>query len=499
MGHGGKGRGRRVVAAVTAAVVLGAGALVAAGGAATAADSTTTTKPAGGWPAVDQPGVNDSEIRVSGVASTTNPVGGLYGSSFDGVQAYFDQVNKQGGLYGRKLVLVKRHDDQLSQNAREVSSILNEDNVFAVLPIATPAAFSGAKALVDANVPTFGWGINDEWTGPSNLFGSFGALCNGADCPSITVPWVAHKLGKHKVGVLAYTVPPSKACLDGLESSFKKYGKSAKAKLVYTDASLTYGVTDFSTDVSKMVDEGVDLVATCMDNNGVLALAKEMRQQGLQAPQYLPNANDAAFMKKNGGFFEGSVVISLFAPVVTKPRFPALKQYVSGMKALGKPATENSQIGWVNADTFVTGLKMAGPDFTRQKVIDKLNTLTDYNAERDGRARRLDPAAHAQAQPDGLHCVHEGEELEARVGVGQAREAVPLLDRRPGHEQRHQDHAGAHAVAGSPSDPLEGARGLGDGARAPSPGLWTSSDVPEGSRRVRTARVACSRKASTGR
>jgi branched-chain amino acid transport system substrate-binding protein len=28
----------------------------------------------------------------------------------------------------------------------------------------------------------------------------------------------------------------------------------------------------------------------------------------------------------------------------------------------------------------VTGLRMAGPDFTRQKVVDQLNTLTDYDA-----------------------------------------------------------------------------------------------------------------------
>jgi branched-chain amino acid transport system substrate-binding protein len=374
------GRGRRAFVAVIVAVVFGAGALAATGGAATAADTTTTTKPAGGWPAVDQPGVTDSTIRVSGVAATTNPVGGQYGTSFDGVQAYFNMINKQGGIYGRKLVIVKRHDDQLSQNAREVSAILNEDNVFAVLPVATAAAFSGAKQLVDANVPTFGWGINDEWGGPPNLFGSFGNLCNGSDCPSVWVPWTARKLGKHKLGLLAYTVAPSKACLDGLEASFKKYGKSAKAQIVYTDSALSYGVTDFSADVSKMLENKVDLVATCMDTNGVLSLAKEMRQQGLTAPQYLANANDAAFMKKNGGFFQGSVVITELAPVGTKPQFPALKQYVAQMKKLGKPMTENAEIGWANADNFVTGLKMAGPAFTRQKVVDELNTLTDYDA-----------------------------------------------------------------------------------------------------------------------
>ena len=34
-------------------------------------------------------------------------------------------------------------------------------------------------------------------------------------------------------------------------------------------------------------------------------------------------------------------------------------------------------IGWIAADQFVHGLKLAGPEFTQQKVIDALNTLTD--------------------------------------------------------------------------------------------------------------------------
>ena len=50
------------------------------------------------------------------------------------------------------------------------------------------------------------------------------------------------------------------------------------------------------------------------------------------------------------------------------------------MKKQDKPLTENAEIGWVNADNFVTGLKMAGPAFTQQAVVDELNTLTDYDA-----------------------------------------------------------------------------------------------------------------------
>ena len=344
----------------------------------TSAGSSGTVKGGGTFPAVNQPGVTPTEIRVSGVASVTNPLGGLYGAAFDGVQAYFNMVNSEGGIYGRKLVLVKRHDDQLSNNQREVEAIIDQDNAFAVLPVATIFSFSGANLLAKNDIPTFGWGINDEWTGPPNFFGHVGALCNGADCPGPTLPWVAQKLGKKKVAVLAYNVANSADCADGVKASFDKFNTGPK--LVFNDKSLSFGVTDLSSDVKKMLDAKVDFVTTCMDTNGVLTLAREMRQQGLNAIQYLPNGYDQDFMSKNGGFFEGSIVFVQEAPIETRPQFPMMKKYLSWMSKGGYKLAENAEIGWVNADQFVTGLKMAGADFTRQKVIDSLNTLTSYNA-----------------------------------------------------------------------------------------------------------------------
>ncbi len=59
------------------------------------------------------PGVTATEIRVGGVASVTNPLGGNYGDIFKGVQAYFDMVNAKGGIYGRKLVLAAQVDDHV--------------------------------------------------------------------------------------------------------------------------------------------------------------------------------------------------------------------------------------------------------------------------------------------------------------------------------------------------------------------------------------------------
>ncbi len=198
---------------VLAFVALAVGVVACGNSPGKSADTSGTSGDAstgGSQVAVTAPGVTDTEIRVGGVASTTNPLGGLEGDSFNGVKAYFDKINDEGGIYGRKLVLAAERDDKLANNKAEVQGLLTQDNVFAVLPVAT-LLFTGADLLVQEKVPTFGWNINGEWSGTpadprANLFGQAGSyIC--FTCASPVLPWLLGQAGRHKVGLLAYAVP----------------------------------------------------------------------------------------------------------------------------------------------------------------------------------------------------------------------------------------------------------------------------------------------------
>ena len=57
-----------------------------------------------------------------------------------------------------------------------------------------------------------------------------------------------------------------------------------------------------------------------------------------------------------------------------------MKNYLKWIKKTGGTKNENSLVGWINADEFVTGLKAAGPNFTQQKVVDATNAITKYTA-----------------------------------------------------------------------------------------------------------------------
>jgi ABC-type branched-subunit amino acid transport system substrate-binding protein len=354
------------------------------------------------FPEVDQPGVTAEQIKVGGVTTSSNdPTGGRLGTAFDGVEAYFDYINSKGGVYGRELVLDSKRDDGLANNRSEVQALLTRDDVFAALPIAVQL-YTGAGLLADEGIPTYGWDINEEWgsenhkPGPENFFTNVGGYICFTCATAGPQSWLPKKLDRRRIGTLAFNVSQSTACAEGLEASLEKY---KTGKIVFMDKSLSFGTPDYSAQVAQMKDKDVNLVITCIDGNGAATLAREMKKQGLEAPQILPNSYNRELVKKNADVLEGSYLFTTFAPLETKPAPPGLERYKKWIKKSGGATTENSLMGWINADEFVTGLKAAGPNFTRQKVVDATNALKGYTA-----AGLVPPLDWRTAHTDQIDC-----------------------------------------------------------------------------------------------
>jgi ABC-type branched-subunit amino acid transport system substrate-binding protein len=355
------------------------------------------------FPPVDQPGVTDSEIKVAALyTDESDPTNGKFETSVDGAKAYFEYINEtEGGVYGRELVVSAEHDDRLSNNRQEVQAILAQDDVFAVLPVQSPL-FAGADLLVEAGIPTFGYHISQEWgsqnntPGPPNLFAQVGSYY----CVPCVNPKAEHyltkKLGLEKVGVIAYSVPQSTDCAAGIEETFEKF---PHAEVVFADTSVPYGSPDFSAQVAQMKEEGVELFYPCMDAQAGVLVAKEMRKQGLDAVMVSPQLYNPDIVEENADVLEGAYASLTFAPLELKTKPPGMKLYNKWIKRTGGEKSENSIIGWVNANLFVEGLEAAGPEFTQQKVVDAINQITDFDA-----GGMIPPIDWTKAHTDDMDC-----------------------------------------------------------------------------------------------
>ncbi len=341
-------------------------------------------------------GVTDSEIDTDAVVTITNSPTGSYAPLADGIKAYFEMVNSSGGIYGRKLKLTKVRDDQLGSNAQTVTAALAQDNAFATFGATN--LFTGAPLLARANQPTFTWNINPEFAGHNNFFANVGAIC--FTCASHFFPYIAKNLNATKVGILAYGVSQeSKDCATGAQKSIQQIYPAAQ--VVFLDNSLPFAAP-LAADVTQLKNKGVQLVGTCFDFNESLVLGKEMQRQGLNAVQVQPNGYDAGFVAANPGPLEGSVVYTQFVPLEAQPLYPELATLKQWAQKINVPVKELTIYGWIVADEFVDGLKLAGPDFSQQKVIDALNSLTAWtdkglNAPIDWTKQHNDPAKDATA------------------------------------------------------------------------------------------------------
>jgi ABC-type branched-subunit amino acid transport system substrate-binding protein len=317
-------------------------------------------------------GVTDTEIDTDAVITITNSPAGTLAPLADGIRAYFAMVNDTGGLYGRQLKLTKVHDDQLGNNAQTVTAALANDNAFATF--GATSLFTGAPLLARANQPTFIWNDNPEFAGHNNFFADVGAIC--FTCASHFLPFIAKNVGATKVGIVAYGVAQeSKDCAEGLKASIEQF--YPQAQVVFFDDSLPFAAP-LSADVTAMKNRGVQLVGTCVDYNESLTLGREMQRQGLNAVQLMPNNYNAQFVAQNAAPLENGVVYIQFVPFEAQPVFPEVQKLQQWTQKTNVPEKELTAYGWIIADEFVTGLKLAGPDFSQQKVIDSLNSLTAW-------------------------------------------------------------------------------------------------------------------------
>ena len=326
-------------------------------------------------------GLSATEVKVGGMAAVTGPLGDQYAPVFDGAEAYFAMVNAQGGVNGRKIKLVAKLDDATdsARDASQARALVEQKNVFAVIPVAAPV-FTGGKYLGDRNVPTFGWNINPEWSTGNSLFGEKGSYLAFTDAAP-GLPYLAKKVGAKRVAILAYSISQSRDCGIGQENSYKKYGFD----VAVADLSIGAPVTSLDADVQRMKDAHVDFVSTCMDVSGNTLLAKTLKRAGLDnVREYWPTGYNEKDLLRYSDLYEGAYLSTSFVPFEEASASPGMTRFLAEMKKRRPRVDSKSEVvlaGWINADLFVQGLKAAGRNPTRQKVIDAINAMSNYTAD----------------------------------------------------------------------------------------------------------------------
>jgi hypothetical protein len=175
-------------------------------------------------------------------------------------------------------------------------------------------------------------------------------------------------------------VSSSADCAVGQANGYHKFG----VKLGLEDNSLPFGASDVTGDVQRMKDAHVGFVSTCMDPTGNTLVYTGLQKANLtNTKMYWPNGYDSKTLRDYASQMEGVYFGLQEVPFQSAAKSPEMQLYVSQMAKVNPSDApgEESLYGWVVADLFARGLKMAGANPTRSALVSQLNTITHWTGE----------------------------------------------------------------------------------------------------------------------
>jgi branched-chain amino acid transport system substrate-binding protein len=361
-------------ALTTSAAALLCGALLAACGNAPGKTSTAN----------NAAGVYANRIVVGGIASLTGPLPADFAPVIQGAAAYFDMVNAGGGVNGRKIDFAYRLDDQSnpSSDATAARTLVEQDHVFAVVPVGTPS-FAGGPYLASQDVPTFGYNVNPnvDWAG-SSMYGNTGSYTDFTGVAQ-QAGFLAEQHQVKSAAVISYSIQQSSEGCVGEVAALHQY----RIHLAFEDLSVPVPAFDLHPDVTRMKADHVDMVISCLDLTGNILLAHTMEQAGMTGvTQFWFDGYDESALAQFSAAMQGVYFYLSNVPfevaTLDPGVYPGMDEFISALRRY-QPATAASEpalAGWQSADLFVTGLRAIGHDVTRTRLVAALNRISDYTA-----------------------------------------------------------------------------------------------------------------------
>jgi len=346
---------------------------MAAVASATAAGARSTTQ---------SRGIEDGEILVGGLGPTF-PFKDFGGET--GAKARFEQENAKGGVNGLMIKYVGWGDDANSAetNLAETQRLIQQDGVFALVPVLTPNYIQAAKFAEQQKIPAFGWGIAPGFCTSKYAFGFSGCLVPPPPVKVASNTWGGlidqyFKDQGEADGAKGKTAAVISEANDSGESGNVVIVATAEAvgmKVVYDKASVPAPdpapVTDFSPYVTElMTSDGGDPPDVIF-----LVVSQDTLQAGLQTA-----LDDAGFdgLATNAVLYsplatalvKGGSVLTQFATPEAADTTPAVQEFLDAVEEVaGDEAVNQPTIaGYLAADMFIQALKKAGKNPTPEKV-----------------------------------------------------------------------------------------------------------------------------------
>ena len=326
--------------------------------------------------AVAEPGVTSDKIVIGQSAGFTGSVAGTVKELTAGAKAYFDVVNAKGGINGRKIVLESMDDGFDPKRTPEVmTTLIQEKKVFALfLSRGTPTNEAALPIVEKFKVPLIGpsTGAMSMYEPPHKyLF----PVRPSYRSETFKIVDQLVNMGIKKIAVVYTDDSFGKDCLAGVQQAMTENKLTLVA--IANHPRGTIKVEEAVAAIAKTEPQAI--IMTVLADAGV-AFVKQMKATG-RSPYFLTLSNNSsnAFIKNLGVDGHG-VAVSQVSPFPFAATTPIAKEFQDSIK--GKQDVVPSYAGmegFIAAKVLVEGLKRAGANLTREKLVAALESLNRFD------------------------------------------------------------------------------------------------------------------------
>jgi branched-chain amino acid transport system substrate-binding protein len=365
------------------------------GDAATEGTTTRTTDSGGSRPAASRTGpwYETGVLRVGTIVSQSGPAD--LSMAEQAVRAYFQSVNESGGVHGLKLELIAYDDGfDASTGLLRARRLVEQDDVFAVVGWLAPQTEPEALGFFEQQgVPVFGGtGYPEQATSPV----SFLASINKGRGMAGVAPIIC-RYDPGKVQAVVVDAAFADQAIDSIVTQFERGCPGAEILGVDKVSAAT---PDYTPHVLRWRNRGADTVLAMLDVGSYNRLFLALGRQGWKPQVFTFGYADLSANQQVAQYLEGTVDIGAQIVPWIHDQHPGAQRYLATVRRY-YPTTKvgnYSQLAYAAAQVFVEGLRRAGPDFTRESLIETVASGEEFHPDTTG------PIRYSPGDHDGVRC-----------------------------------------------------------------------------------------------
>ncbi len=323
-----------------------------------------------------EPGVNAGNIVIGQSASLSGPTAPRGKEIIGGIQAYFDQVNAKGGVHGRKLVLETLDDGyEADKTLANTKRFISEGKVFALVGYRGTSHVAGVVPLLnEAKLPLIAPVTGaDSLRNPANRFLFHIKASYGDETEAIINQF--NSFGLKRIAAFYQNDGFGKEGLAGVEAAMKARNLTLVAK-----GAVERNSNDVSNAVKSIAGASPEAVVIIGQFNAAGEFVKAMKAAGSNPLFMAVSPVEIEQVAKRLGEAARGFAVAQVVPFPWNLGMPLVREYTKALSGRQdvQPGFASLE-GFIAAKVMVEGLRRAGPAPTREKLVQALETLRDYD------------------------------------------------------------------------------------------------------------------------